>query len=65
MPKMFGRLLEEKNIRPMILIFSSIRGMRVCLKRGIGLTLCPQIYMGFKEDIDRILSSLALSYAPK
>ncbi len=24
-------------------MFSSIRGMRACLRRGLGLTLCPEV----------------------
>jgi DNA-binding transcriptional LysR family regulator len=45
----FGRALEEQNISPRTIVFSSIRGMRACLKRGLGLTLCPQVSV--EEDL--------------
>jgi DNA-binding transcriptional LysR family regulator len=41
--KAFERSLEQQNIRAKILEFSSITSMHKCLKRGIGITLSPQI----------------------
>jgi DNA-binding transcriptional LysR family regulator len=41
--KAFERSLEKQGIVPRILYFSSIIGLRNCLKKGIGLTLCPKI----------------------
>ena len=47
---MFERSLEEKNIRPRILRFSSVRGLLACLKRGLGFTVCPAVSV--EEDLN-------------
>jgi DNA-binding transcriptional LysR family regulator len=36
-------LLEKDNVKVTAHKFSSIDSMRVCLRRGLGFTLCPEI----------------------
>lgn len=48
--KAFERLLEDKKIKPHKLEFSSINGMRNCLKRGLGYTICPQVSV--RKDLE-------------
>ncbi|NNF99421.1 MAG: hypothetical protein HKM93_08585 [Desulfobacteraceae bacterium] len=35
-------MLEQRNIAPRVLDFSSVRCMHEVLKRGIGITICPE-----------------------
>ena len=39
----FKRLLEREQIKPGILEFASANGLGNCLRREIGISLCPEV----------------------
>ena len=55
---MFERSLDQEGIQPRILEFSSINGLRHCLHRGIGITLCPVVSVQ-RELAEKRLIALA------
>lgn len=38
----FERSLEDENVYTRSLVFSSGKGQRNCLRRGMGIALCPE-----------------------
>jgi DNA-binding transcriptional LysR family regulator len=61
--KAFERLLEEQKIKSHKLEFSSINGMRNCLKLSLGYTICPHVSVR-RELEDGSLSRLSWHAAP-
>ena len=40
---MFERSLDEQNVSPRTLEFSSLNSILRCVNRGVGLAVCPQV----------------------
>ncbi len=47
----FERSLEEQHVAPRILVFSNSKGLRHCLYKGVGLSLCPEVAV--RDEIER------------